>query len=777
MQPNYLKCFLVALLTAVASFIYFIIKNRGFLTVSNDFNVQQITFAAAVWSAVHSSDPGQWIWNLDLGSSLINGFSFYNLGSPFYWISLLFPKGWFPYLTGPLYILKYTVAAMTAYLYLNSMLYPDYVNSCSGARPLSSGLCRKFLFLTRRPDAALIGALLYAFSGFQSINLVFNHFHDVVAVFPLLLWGIENIDSKKKRPAFILAIALNCSINYFFFIQSVIFMAIYFLFRFWKKDKKEFISKLLHCFLCGIVGVGIASIIFIPSILYITGNTRSEMVLYLRYVTFDSLNFLLILKGMLFPADCMRDFSALIQYIWNSGSCYIPLFGMAFVIAYCRRRTWLRNLLIFLIIAAFCPLLSSSFLLFTVVYQRWWYALTMMFALATAEVIREPEEYEIGKGIFWYVFVCIVFYLTVVLIDVDTSSVSSVNHPERFAYFLIIAVAGPILVDLSRRHLLFIEGIILPLTMCACVLTTALTLHYYRKDTVYQNYKDSYETALAMQSLPVYDQYRYNLTDNIQTLVGNVAGVGVFSSTIENSSHEFQRLLDVDGEVTTQNRGEVSGILQLLGCKYSITYDAEAANIVHTVSSEVGDFYITEQSACPIGFAVDNYILTNEVRALPQEQRGIALLNGVAVYPEDEEKVSDILKHLDTATVNFEESPDKLSLKAQALAVESFKRDNHGFSCTTAFDTERLIYFSVPNDKGWHAYIDGKESEIVNSAGMMLLRVPAGNHSIRFHYTTPGLKIGMLISVLSVLILGVFIVVCKGKKREGRIDDMDTIRS
>ncbi len=131
---------------------------------------------------VHYGKGGQWCWSLDLGSSVISGFSFYNLGSPFFWIFLLCPKGSFPYLAGPLYILKYAVACVTSYIYLRSFSKSkSYKN-----------------------DYALIGALLYAFSGFQTINLQFFHFHDVVAFFPLLLWGIENVDNKKTRPLFIL---------------------------------------------------------------------------------------------------------------------------------------------------------------------------------------------------------------------------------------------------------------------------------------------------------------------------------------------------------------------------------------------------------------------------------------------------------------------------------------------------------------------------------------------------------------------------------------------
>ena len=65
------------------TFGYFIIQEKGFFTVVADFNSQQLTFATAVWNMLHSRNAGEWIWNIDLGSSFVNTFSFYNLGSLF----------------------------------------------------------------------------------------------------------------------------------------------------------------------------------------------------------------------------------------------------------------------------------------------------------------------------------------------------------------------------------------------------------------------------------------------------------------------------------------------------------------------------------------------------------------------------------------------------------------------------------------------------------------------------------------------------------------------
>lgn len=69
---------------------------------------------------------------------------------------------------------------------------------------------------TRNYLYAVVGALLYSFSGFQSINLEFYMVHDVVALFPLLLLGTDKLYEENKKEFFIISVAINCCLNYFF---------------------------------------------------------------------------------------------------------------------------------------------------------------------------------------------------------------------------------------------------------------------------------------------------------------------------------------------------------------------------------------------------------------------------------------------------------------------------------------------------------------------------------------------------------------------------------
>ena len=183
-DKNLVVCILCSLVMAAAIFGTAIIKGNGSFTIFADFNAQQLPFATAVRNALAAKPFGQWVWNLDLGASLINGFSFFNFGSPFFWISVLFSKISFPYLAGYLYILKYVMASVTAYYYIR-------------------------LFV-KDSKYAVIGGLLYAFSGFQTTNLMFFHFHDVVAFFPLMLIGLElTMKDSKYSPLFVFAIFLS----------------------------------------------------------------------------------------------------------------------------------------------------------------------------------------------------------------------------------------------------------------------------------------------------------------------------------------------------------------------------------------------------------------------------------------------------------------------------------------------------------------------------------------------------------------------------------------
>ena len=71
-----------------------------------------------------------------------------------------------------------------------------------------------------------------------------------------------------------------------------------------------------------------------------------------------------------------------------------------------------------------------------------------------------------------------------------------------------------------------------------------------------------------------------------------------------------------------------------------------------------------------------------------------------------------------------------------------------------------MIMFSLPMDNGWHLYIEDKEYPLIEACGhMMAASVPSGKHMVEIRFVSPGRYVGIAISVMSLLILLLYIVI------------------
>ena len=76
---------------------------------------------------------------------------------------------------------------------------------------------------------------------------------------------------------------------------------------------------------------------------------------------------------------------------------------------------------------------------------------------------------------------------------------------------------------------------------------------------------------------------------------------------------------------------------------------------------------------------------------------------------------------------------------------------------------ENLI-FSIPMDKGWHLYIEGKETELRESCGhLMSAKAIPGRHEVEIRFIPPGRNAGFFISVITFVILLLYMVVFRRK--------------
>ena len=98
--------------------------------------------------------------------------------------------------------------------------------------------------------------------------------------------------------------------------------------------------------------------------------------------------------------------------------------------------------------------------------------------------------------------------------------------------------------------------------------------------------------------------------------------------------------------------------------------------------------------------------------------------------------------------------------------MAEFTATRTGFTAKTDYDTDALVFFSVPYDDGFTAAVNGEPAAIEKvDNGMMAVYVPAGENEIEFTYHTPGLKVSAIVSAVAIVVYGVYLGILRKKKR------------
>ena len=117
---------------------------------------------------------------------------------------------------------------------------------------------------------------------------------------------------------------------------------------------------------------------------------------------------------------------------------------------------------------------------------------------------------------------------------------------------------------------------------------------------------------------------------------------------------------------------------------------------------------------------------------------------------------------------NFEKVYGNLSLNT--IENTDYK-DGYVKGDVTVTADKTLLYTSIPYDEGWTLKVDGKDCEYIKILnGFIGVDLEEGQHTIEFKYKLPGFKVGLSISIISLIIL-----VCIGiynykKKRIRKLD-------
>ncbi|MCO7126926.1 YfhO family protein [Sporolactobacillus shoreicorticis] len=746
-HSNYMKVFLLCLVTSGMMFLPSIIANKGLFTLVGDFNYQQIPFNMLSNHAIKSGD-WFWNWSTDLGSNFIASYSFYTLGSPFFWLSLLFPSSFFPYVIGPMFLLKYCAAGMTAYGYM-----------------------RRYVSDSRY---AMIGALLYAFSGFSTVNLMFNHFHDVVAFFPMLLAGLDRLMLDRKKGWFAAAVALNAFLNFFFFIGEVIFLILYYVLRYVAEDWKLYLRRLPRIVWEGLLGIGMASLLFVPAILFTLQNPRLDSFLYgPNALAYTGSRYLQLVKSFLMPADLMPHQSAIFPSDFSSSSAYLPLFGPVLMIALMLgRRTWMRRVMLGCLTMAGVPLLNSLFYILNAsYYARWFYMPVLIMALMSAVALEQRNTLPVKKSLLISASLLAVLAAFLLFYPWSQTQRNAVYHYDQFLFYLIAAAAGLITVYYlvwrfrGARHW---HASALALTVIFCAGLGLFNIFATHSIYDYQDGKAIQDTVVKTgkelkRRLPKTEDYRIGISDDGWNLamVADLPTVNSFTSMVNGSIFEFYKSIGSPRGVKTIIPEDAYALKPLLSERFFVNTVKMEGNPLYTnFYNGTGMVYVYEnKDALPIGFTYDYYVTQSQFQHITDDYKPQVMLRAVVIKDSDVPKVKNYLVPLPESEM-FTTTKTEYRQDLQERAKESstsFRRDRFGFSADIRANTDKFAFFSVPYDKGWSAKVNGISVSIIDADGMMIVPVSDGENHIRFNYRTPGLASGVVIALFSVAAYTVYL--------------------
>ena len=249
------------------------IPNGLTLPINGDYILQQLHFYYegydAYWSFFTTGEFPMWSYRGFLGVNYFAANTFYYLTSPFIIPMLLVPRFLIPQMIFIMYMVKLTVGGLFMFILLRRYFNNSYIIS-------------------------LIGATAYALSGWGMYYLWFNHFADVLAVFPLMFIGIEHLLKYKKGWLLALSVIVMGFVNYFFLFGFVILITLYAFARYaqqFKINKGYNLEIIIKGSIYYFLGIMATSVILLPAFLIIRSNPRvdgSYLIIELLGLFFES---------------------------------------------------------------------------------------------------------------------------------------------------------------------------------------------------------------------------------------------------------------------------------------------------------------------------------------------------------------------------------------------------------------------------------------------------------------------------------------------------------
>ena len=760
-------CFFTAVLLFLPHCIIDAVAGGGYFHYAGDFNDQQINFYQ--YANAFIKHGGSFSWATDLGSGFVNAYSFYLLGSPFFWLSMLVPAKFMPWAMVPLLCLKMVVAGGGAYLW-----------------------ARRWV---RDETWSMLAGCLYAFSGFSIYNIFFNHFLDVVALFPYMLAALDDAVLDDKKGRFPFWVALNLVDNYFFFAGQAVFLVIYFFCMLAGRRYKIGPRKFALLAWETILGCACGCVLLLPAGLSLLHNPRTIDPFtgygYLLYGKSQQYGAIFYSAFLMPDAPYFRDMfqEGILRH--TSLTAYLPLVGIAGGLAFCRVRDRhpFTYILKVCVACAFVPMLNSAFYaLNSSYYARWYYMPILVLCGATCCLLSRARlaERSLPRAFGLTTFITLTAAVFAVVPNKDEDGnfkFGVLDQPARFWAIFGMTVLGIVIFGLlwhfcrkKRQWGAILTAAVLGFSLLYGTLHLSIT-KYGQWDVdsnlIAETYDSVDDIAAALPDDAFYRIDAYGAHNNLG-LWFNKSGLQFFNSTVAPSIMEFYPEVGVKRDVSSKPDVENYALRGLLSVRYTLVAKdkidewEEKALPGWDRCAETDAYIICEnENWVPMGFTFDYYVTAEQLARVSEEERAQILCRALLLDDDQISAFGSLLEPLpdDELTNRSEETYAADCADRKAAGVAEFTATDTGFTAKTAYDTDELVFFSVPYDDGFAAAVNGEPAAIEKvDNGMMAVYVPAGTSEIEFTYHTPGLKPAAVVSAAALAVYGGYLLILRKKR-------------
>ena len=649
---------------------------------------------------------------------------------------------------------------------------------------------------------ALIGAAIYAFTGFITIGSTWFVFTTEAMDLALLFYGLELLRQDNNPLVFPVAVALIIGFNPVYLYLDVLlvtaYLAISFLYKGFDKSDFKFLGK---AFLLGVLGVGIATVLVVGNLDQIkesprgSGLTSHEKFLRSYPVFVRAQNqfyetFVLRMLGNDMAGYCgnVNDgtfkgwnnwFEAPIQYC---SLLVLLLLPQLFVLARSRLKILAALALLLAVLAVIFPYFRIAFWLFSGDYFRtfslFFCVLEILLALKALELIIKQGKVNLPLLLATYALLVAALF-----------GISMANDEVQIQVLIFLTIEAILLWVISypafRRAAMIA---LLPVLFIELIVMSWGT--FYTRETLTKSelktktgYNDHTVDALAyIRSI---DHGFYRVHKNYQSGPMHLKSLndaliqGFYSSQSYHSFNNvyYARFLqktqvisehDIPGSSAEDQTRWIYGLgahpilMQLVGGKYQLCEGAPkwlSTFWYDSIASFDSMKVLKNKYPLPLGFTYDRYITESEMSHISYIHKDMTLINAVVL---DTSLISDDLHGLKRFWARDTLAMDTISpvnivgifskIQSDSFHISRFEQSH--IEGDIKVDSKKILFFSIPYSAGWTMKIDGRDVKpLMVNFGFLGCILDTGAHKIELNFEPPYYTAGIRVSAISLLIL------------------------